>query len=131
MVFFNTSVKSECVSDFADVGQSFYSTFCMMVNMLDVTSYDVYNVRVVNLLHGTYVFTVSILLINFLIAVMSTSATRISLSEDIILQLERMHIALTLEHRIGWPLPRFLQQCKSCIIVVENNKYFLMNVKQK
>ncbi len=129
MVFFNTNSKTECAQAFANLSESFYSTFRMMLNMLDMTSFDIQHPEIVSLMHAVYVFTVAILLINFLIAVMSTSASKIALSEDIVLQLERMHIALTLEYRLGWLLHKFLRKCKGYVMVTENSRYLLLNVE--
>ncbi len=129
MVYFNTNSKRECVKEFSTVGESFYSTFLLMLNMLNLRDYDVYNVEIMDFVHVIYVFVVAVLLINFLIAVMSSSAARIALCDDVILRLERLHCALTIEVRINWILYRFIKAWKSKLMVVQNSRFYILNIK--
>ncbi len=129
MVYFNTNSKHECVKEFSSVGESFYSTFLIMLNMLNLRDYDVYNSKIMDFVHVVYVFVVAVLLINFLIAVMSNSAARIALCDDVILRLERLHCALTLEFRINWILQRFINAWKSKLMVVQNSRFYVLNIK--
>ncbi len=131
MVFFNTSSRTQCVHEFSSITESMYSTFRMMLNMLDLTVYDVHFPQIVDFMHFIYVFTVAILLINFLIAVMSTSAARISLCEDVILRLERLYAATILEFRLDWLLHDLMRLCKSRVVVVKESHYQLLNIEYK
>ncbi len=131
LVFFNTNSKFDCVSEFSNIGEAFYSTFRMMLNMLDLHLYEVHTPQVLDLVHVIYVFTVAILLINFLIAVMSTSAARIAMSDKIIVGLERMYVALILESRLGRPLRGLLKRCKERTLVISNSRYYLLNIEYK
>ncbi len=131
MVFFNTSSKTQCVHEFSSITESMYSTFRMMLNMLDLTAYDVHLPQIVDFMHVIYVFTVAILLINFLIAVMSTSAARIALCEDVILRLERLYIATIVEFRLDWLFHDLMRRCKGRVVVVKESHYQLLNIEYK
>ncbi len=131
LVFFNTNSKFDCVSEFSNIGEAFYSTFRMMLNMLDLHLYEVHTPQVLDFVHVMYVFTVAILLINFLIAVMSTSAARIALSDKIIVDLERMYVSLIVESRIGWILRGSLIKCKGRTMLTSNSRYYLLNIEYK
>ncbi len=128
MIFFNTSSKYKCVKEFSTIGESFYSTFLMMLNMIQLTDYDVYTKQIAEVMHVLYVFTVAILLINFLIAVMSTSAARISQYDHLIAKLERLHISFLVENRLCWFLENFLTRCKGKVIVAENARFQLLDI---
>ena len=55
-------------------------------------------------LHVMYVFVVAILLINFLIALMSNSVAEVAEHKDIVMMIQRLAVACTLEMRLGWLL---------------------------
>ncbi len=131
LMFFNTNSKLECVQEFSNIGESFYSTFRMMLNMLDLQAHEVHTPHVLYLVHIMYVFTVAILLINFLIAVMSTSAARIAVSEKIIVDLERMYVALIVDFRLGWILQGIFKRCKARSMVLKDSKYYVLNIEHK
>ncbi len=131
LVFFNTNSKFDCVSEFSNIGEAFYSTFRMMLNMLDLHLYEVHTPQVLDLVHMIYVFTVAILLINFLIAVMSTSAARIAMSDKVIVDLEKTYVSLIVEYRIGWLMKSLLNKCKGRTMVISNSRYYLLNIEYK
>ena len=131
LVFFNTNSKFDCVREFSNIGEAFYSTFRMMLNMLDLHLYEVHTPQVLDLVHVIYVFTVAILLINFLIAVMSTSAARIAMSDKIIVGLERLYVCLLVESRVGWLLRGLLNKCKGRTMLVRNSRYYILNIEYK
>ncbi len=131
LVFYNTNSKFECLQAFSNIGESFYSTFRMMLNALDLHAHEVHTPYVLYLVHVIYVFTVAILLINFLIAVMSTSAARIAVSEKLIINLERMYVALILDFRLGWILRRMFNKCKAKSMVFKDSKYYVLNIEYR
>ncbi len=131
LVFFNTNSKHECVREFSNMAESLYSTFRLMLNMLDLTGYDMHTPQVLHLVHVIYVFMVAILLINFLIAVMATSAARIASLDKVIFNIERLYVALIVESRIGWFCEILLRRFKANSMLICNMKYYLLNIEYK
>ncbi len=129
--FFNTSSKNGCIHEFSSFSESMYSTFRMMMHTLDVTRFEVQSPHILQLLHMIFVFLVAILLINFLIAVMSTSAARTALVDKVILHLERLNVALTIEYRLGWLCEGLLRRFKAKAMLISGSKYYLLNIKYK
>ncbi len=75
-----------------------------MLNMVDLSEYKVRDQVILDLMHIAYVFMIGILLINFLVALMATSATRVGQYSKLVVKLEKLYIALLLEYRLEWLL---------------------------
>ncbi len=129
--FFNTNSKNGCIHEFSNFQASMYSTFRIMLHMLDLASFEVHAPNILHLVHIIYVFVVAILLINFLIAVMSTSAVRTGLVDKIILHLERLNVALSLDFRLGWLCQDLVRRCKAKAMLIQDSKYYLLNIEYK
>ena len=84
-----------------------------MLNMVELTSFDLYEAHFLYILHALYVFMVAIVLINFLIAIMSDSASRTAEHERVIASLNTLSLAVALQQRFGgWllkPYYKFMQ----------------------
>ena len=93
--------RGVCAEGFTGWVDSFYSTFLIMVNMVNladvVGGVDILLV----VIHVTYVFIVAILLLNFLIALMSDAMTKVMNKADILVHLQQLSAALLVEARIG------------------------------
>ena len=113
----NQGKTDNCPQEFSDPMTSFYSTFTVMVNMVDFHSYDVADKTVLYLLHVIYVFTVPILLLNFLVALFSNSVSHVQENKDVFGAIQWLSVLLQLEYRLGCITRKWKERC--------NEKYFL------
>ena len=100
--FFLTNGNQGCLEDFDGLQKTFYTVFRMMLNMVDTTQYDVSRRFLLALMHIVFVFQVAIILINFLIATMSESATRTAEHHQVIERLNALSICVTIQQRFGF-----------------------------
>ncbi len=128
MVFFNLNSVDRCVEAFSGFWRSLYSTFTIMLNMVNLSEFKVRDQILLDLMHIAYVFMIAILLINFLIALMATSATRVALCSNLVVKLEKLYIALLLEYRLRWFLPGYYDRQRRRYMVVEDGRYYLTNI---
>ena len=109
---------------FDDIGHAIYSIFKIMLNMIDFDDYS--NSRFsVHLLHIIYVFTVAILLVNFLIALLSTSVGETVEAGDVIMMLQRLSVVTTLERRLCFFCPLYYKIMNRLVYKCENGKIYL------
>lgn len=106
MVEININLRQGCSAQFIDIPSSIYNTFLVMINMVDLTQYDVINPVALHSVHMSYVLIVGILLLNFLIAIMSDRITETSKFKDVILPVQKLSVVLTMERQL-WPVNRF------------------------
>ncbi len=102
-----------------------------MLNTIDLTDYALLDKAVVYSLHIVFVFMIAILLVNFLIALLSTAAAEIGLNRDAIMFVQRLSVLCLIERRFAWilryvyrPMYRLLYTCKNgriYIISVQSN----------
>ncbi len=114
--------QCKSVKEFETLGMGFYSSFRIMLNMLDLTSYDVPGVTIAYVLHIVFVFFVSILLVNFLIALMSSSVGEVVDAGEAIMIIQRLSVGMLLEWRLHRPL---------CLLYrLQHRRFFLVKGKQ-
>ena len=114
-----------CLEDFTDFWKSFYTSFRMMLNMVDTTHVGVNDNLGFFILHFTYVFIVPILLINFLIATMSNTASEVFAVRSMVVQVQRLSVIIPLErrfHRLFAGYYRYMHRRCFCI---KNDKIYI------
>ena len=90
-----------CIEAFGSLQRSLYSTFTVILNMIDFTSYRLQSPGLVYGLHLLFVFTATLLLVNFLISLMSNSVIEINEQRDVVMLLQRLSVAMVMETRVG------------------------------
>ncbi|KAK2141863.1 hypothetical protein LSH36_1030g00020 [Paralvinella palmiformis] len=124
------SSTSGCVVDFSDYLRSFYSMFLIMLNMLNLETIQVKNAFVLYMTHMVFIFVVSILLVNFLIAVMTDSAIRISMQKKTLLRLEKLHTVFIVESRLCWILKSYYRFMIRRMAIEQDDRIYLLNIEQ-
>ena len=71
-------ISGICYEDFMTIPKSAYTIFRMMLNMVDLTAYNVSSPSVLYIIHVSFVMAVSILTINLLIGVMAEKVTQVA-----------------------------------------------------
>ena len=129
----NLNIKQGCATDFNDITTSLYSTFLAMLNMYDFSQYDFINPLPFYITHVCYVFLVSTLLLNFLIAIMSDRIKEVSRYKDVIIPIQQLSVLNGLELRLqklcsfyyNWLQNRvyFIYNDRLCIVRIQFNSY--------
>lgn len=113
--------ETVCVEAFRTIPLSIYTTFTVMLNMVNFTEFTFSdNFLSTGFVHFVFVFLVAILLLNFLIALFSSSVSEITENRDVIMTIQRLSVYWTLEYRVG----TFYKICKRAR--KKMNKQFLM-----
>ena len=100
-IIVNTNTNEGCFGAYDTLFQTFYSLFSIMLNMVQLTSYNIRNLDVLLVAHVVYTFTVSIMMINFFIARLSHSVSIISKTRRITLQIRRSAAAIMIPQCIS------------------------------
>ena len=113
----------------------FYNTFLLMLNMVDLKQYknDIKegDYGVLLFLHVVFVFMLPILLINFLIALLSTSVAEIMEHKDVIMEVQRLCVISQTEgymDQLGFclrPLWKLLQRKH---FHIQDGRYYLIRI---
>ncbi len=114
-----------CPMYFTSIGESFYGLFMIMLNMVNLHQYNSPNETSLFILHIFYIFIVAILLINFLVAIFTSSYADVEETKDVIYRIQALSLAVVVENRIPefmWPLSRWLQKR---YFVVEGDKLYI------
>ncbi len=107
--------------------EAFYTIFKIMLNMEDFSSYEeLTDLQPTYLLHVLYVFTVAILLVNFLIALLSSSVGDVVQAGDVIMMLQRLSVVTVIEKRMLWIFPCFYKFMQHCLYTCENGRIYLV-----
>ena len=96
------SAYKSCDPNFATLPWSVYSSFQIMLNMLSVSTIEIYDHTAPAFLHVVYVMFVQILLLNFLIALMSNTVNDLSETKDVIARLIKLDVSRLVETRMMW-----------------------------
>ena len=125
----NTNTNVGCMESFDDLFRVAYSLFITMLNMIDYTTYDIRNQEVLLVAHVAFTFVVSIMMINFFIALLSNSVNRIQSCEKLVLCVQRCSAAMSMERRCQWLFKSLYRRLKRKYFQYEDGRYFIVQVK--
>ncbi|ELT90605.1 hypothetical protein CAPTEDRAFT_191992 [Capitella teleta] len=104
MVYMKSAALPPCNPLFSDYITSMYSSFLVMLNSLGLAT-PVHSPIILALIHFSYTFAVSIMLINFLIALFSNTVAVVMVDKDIYFMLEKLVICSTVQSRVMFICP--------------------------
>lgn len=119
--------------NFSTMQDSMYSTFLAMLNIVDFRSHRFIAVALY-VIHVCYVFMISILLINFLIALFSSSYSDVTNNRDITFVIQSLTVISLLEQRLVGPLGKMLDWLKRRHFTYSSGRFYITKVyitKQK
>ena len=125
IAFFKLLRTNEIIKDFKKMPQSFYSTFRVMLNMVEFFNPDEEVGFAVYVVHVCFVFMVAILLLNFLIATMSSSYDHVMAHRDILFKLQSLAVSLTVDQRFERVLVPFRNYLRRRLFVYDNGRYYV------
>ncbi len=130
-IFFRIANKNEivCLPQFTNFGMSFYSTFRILVNMLDFRKVPA-NDSTLLLLHIVYVFISSILFINFLIAKISGSFNWVNKHKYLILAIQRMCMLLIIDNRMSHLCNNQYRKFQKRFFKVEGERMYIITTHE-
>ena len=125
--FLNSNTLQGCIQGFGDPMQTFYSTFLMILNLINLRDLDVKNHVLLYATHVLFTFGISILLINFLVAVMSDTMSNISHRRDYIETIQRSSVVCTLENHVKWCLKPYYNFMSKKLYTCDQGKLLLVD----
>ena len=125
--FLNSNTLQGCIRGFGDPMQTFYSTFLMILNMVSITDLNVKESMLLYMTHVLFTFAISILLINFLVAVMSDTMSNISQARDYIETIQRSSVVCTLENHVKWFLRPYYNYMNKRLFIYDHGEILLID----
>ncbi len=116
----------------SSVAEHYYNTFIITLNMIDFTQFqqEIRNYNLLLLLHIIFVFLVSILLLNFLIALLSTVVAEVMENKKLILLVQTLNEIFLLELVMEqWQLHRKIAQYfQRKHFLIKDNRFYLRKI---
>ncbi len=123
-------MSTACTTDFQTVFMAYYSTFTVMLNMMSFTELDVdeTNKTFAYFIHLVFVFMVPVLLLNFLIAIFSTTYADVFDTKELILKLQRLAMIFSVEKRVAHLYPTMFSWFQKHSFICQNGHIYLTQV---
>ena len=121
----------QCSEKFMNLPISMYTTFTVMLNMVDFSTDPGHDFVASALIHLVFVFLVAILLVNFLIALFSQTVSDVTEHRDVIIAIQELSISWALEHRLSWLLTKcvFFRKRIENIFCVRDGRVYVTRVE--
>ena len=114
--FIASTENGICPQEFNSTTSLFYTSFLLIINMVDLRDFDATSEESLWLLHVIYFVFIAVLLLNFLIAIFSDTYTEVAGNYSVVNTIQWMCVFASVDYR----LPRFM--CP--IIMALKRKYF-------
>ena len=124
----NTSERQTCSGEFSNMSKGIYSTFAIMLNLVDPAQLGLRHPGWIYVLHVSYIFIVGILLINFVIAIMSSALSEVALQRPIVERLQRLSVAIAIESRIDRLVAPYYRAMQRRHFVYEGDRIYIVRV---
>ena len=126
LTFYNMfSVYKSCDVRFATLSWSMYSTFQIMLNMINIQTVNISDHTAPAILHIIYILFVQILLLNFLIAIMTNTVTDVSEIKDVIEKLTQVDLSRLVERRVTWFAAPYYKWWSRRYLYHENGRIYI------
>ena len=126
--FYKLLRNDKTVQDFNDISISFYSTFRVMINMVEFYDPNGHIGFITYVTHVTFVFMVAILLINFLIATLSSSYDYVVRYGEVFFQMQSLSVSVSVDQMFVRLLAPFRNFLRRRLFVHENGRYYVTRV---
>ena len=115
----------ECPKYFDTIGETLYSSFLVIINLVNFREYQNVDKMSLYLLHVVFVFFIPILLINFLIAAMTRSFSDVYANRHAITQIQRLALMVTIQMRLARPMRALYKRLQRGVFVYHNKRLCL------
>ena len=117
---------SKETDQFSTVGKAIYSTFLTMLNMVNYISFNESPAKsALYVIHFLYVFMVPVLLVNFLIAMFSSSYSDVTQNRDVIFVIQSLSVCFSLESRLIGPLRYLRRMLQKKYFVEDKGRFYI------
>ena len=96
-----------------------------MLNMINLREIEGPEPLSLYILHILYVFMVSILLLNFLIAIFSDSVNNVNQNHNVIYDIQTLSVIHTVENRLQWLFKKWYLHRSKKLFVCEHDRIYL------
>ena len=127
--FVNGNTLEGCIKGFDTMFGTFYRVFLMMLNMVDLTEMELQNTELLYLTHMVYTFVVSIMLINFFIAVMADSVSTLATRKKVAVDMQRAGVSFAIEYRLKWLIKAYYNSMTRRYFTCEKDEVFLVEAQ--
>ena len=117
--------SNECPKMFSTLQETIYSSFLVMINSVNFRKFESTDKTSLYLLHIVFVFFISILLLNFLIATMTQSFSGMYVKGNAIIQTQRLALMMSVQMRLAWPMQVLYRRLQRRVFVYHNNRLCL------
>ena len=100
LVFINLNSNEGCVTDFSSFGRSIYSVILIMQNLIDLSQLDTKKNFILIYIHITLIFMLPIILVNFLIAKMTSSVEDMMKAKPVLTDIQHLQVVLPIDSRL-------------------------------
>ena len=128
MTFVSVNSTQGCVEDFQNIWYSIYTTIRIMLNMIDITGYDVLNKGLLLVTHTVCVFIIAIMMINFLIAIMTNTAGTLMEHRHVIQNLITIWMSLQTEIRRSHIIGYYSKKLRPKYMKCEDGRVYVFDV---
>ena len=104
--------NGNCPIEFNSFSATFYTTFTVFLNMVDLKSFKSPSMDGLQLFHVGFVIMIAVLLLNFLIAIFSNSYDEVSSHKEVIHSIQWLSVTTTIDYRIPNLLRPLLDKLK-------------------
>ena len=118
--------SSECSKNFDTLGETIKSSFLVMINLMDFRQHENVDKTSLYALHILFVFFISILLVNFLIALMTQSISDIFANRSAIIQSPRLFLMVSVQLRLAWSMRLLYKILHRRVFVYQNRRMCLL-----
>ena len=129
LVFVNANSKQGCVEEFSTFTRSVYSVLLVMQNMLNLSDFDVEKRYVIMILHVALILALPIVLINFLIAIMSSSVQTMVELEEVVSELMFLQMTDVVERRFRYILRPYYRWMVNRHYCTEGGRVFIVTTE--
>ena len=123
--FYKLMHTSQTLPEFSTALRSLYGTFQVMLNMVDFWKVIGEVGPGVFLLHISFVLMITILLMNFLIATLSSSYEHVMTYRAVFIKLQTLAVTMMADHRFQRLLPSLRNRLLRRYFVHENGRYYI------
>ena len=127
--FISRKEDGTCPDEFDSTISSFYTSFTVILNMVDFRSFDAPSKESLWLIHVFYILLIAILLLNFLIAIFSDSFKEVADNPEVLCTIQWLSIIASIDFRLPRCMRSILHRLKRRNFVHQGNRIHVMDFR--
>ena len=127
--FISRNDDGTCPEEFNSTMSSFYTSFTIILNMVDFRSFDAPSKESLWLIHVFYIIFVAVLLLNFLIAIFSESFKDIADNPEVVSTIQWLSIMASIDFRLPRCMRPIVERLKRRHFVYQENRIYVRDFR--